>query len=147
MSERSYYNTNPFVSSYAALFFFNHMSIFVLLSVEFQEYDRLSSCRRPRQLDETTYNAIRLPGAKRGDDGSRSSKVEVLTTQVSFPSTVPEWVTVSGERLHEHSLDDDMIFDPISLTEAITPGAVESNLASGNYSMALRMAVHLKELL
>ena len=30
------------------------------------------------------YNAIRLLSGKRGDDGSRSSKVEVLTTQVSF---------------------------------------------------------------
>jgi periodic tryptophan protein 2 len=38
-----------------------------------------------------------------------------------------------------------MIFDPISLTEAITPGAVESKLASGDHSMALRMAVHLNE--
>jgi periodic tryptophan protein 2 len=95
--------------------------------------------------DETTYNAIRLPGAKRGDDGSRSSKVEVLTTQVSFSSTGREWATVSGEGLHVYSLDEDMIFDPISLTEAITPGAVESKLASGDYSMALRMAVHLNE--
>jgi hypothetical protein len=34
--------------------------------------------------DETTYNNLRLPGAKRGDDGSRTSKVEVLTTQVCF---------------------------------------------------------------
>ena len=95
--------------------------------------------------DETTYNAIRLPGAKRGDDGSRSSKVEVLTTQVAFSSTGREWATVSGEGLHVYSLDEDMIFDPISLTEAITPGAVESKLASGDHSMALRMAVHLNE--
>lgn len=95
--------------------------------------------------DETTYNALRLPGAKRGDDGSRSSKVEVLTSQVSFSSTGREWATVSGEGLHVYSLDEDMIFDPISLTEAITPGAVESRLSNGDYSMALRMAVHLNE--
>merc|ERR1712238_501640 len=78
--------------------------------------------------DETTYNAIRLPGAKRGDDGSRSSKVEVLTRQVAFSSTGREWSAVSGEGLHVYSLDEDMLFDPISLTEAITPAAVEMKL-------------------
>jgi periodic tryptophan protein 2 len=95
--------------------------------------------------DETTYNAIRLPGAKRGDDGSRSSKVEVLTRQVAFSSTGREWAAVSGEGLHVYSLDDDMLFDPISLTEAITPAAVESKLEQKHYSMALRMALHLNE--
>jgi periodic tryptophan protein 2 len=95
--------------------------------------------------DETTYNAIRLPGAKRGDDGSRSSKVEVLTRQVAFSSTGREWAAVSGEGLHVYSLDDDMLFDPISLTEAITPAAVESKLDQKSYSMALRMALHLNE--
>jgi periodic tryptophan protein 2 len=95
--------------------------------------------------DETTYNAIRLPGAKRGDDGSRSSKVEVLTRQVAFSSTGREWSAVSGEGLHVYSLDEDMLFDPISLTEAITPAAVEIKLLNKDYSMALRMSIHLNE--
>jgi len=95
--------------------------------------------------DETTYNALRLPGAKRGDDGSRSSKVEVLTRQVGFSSTGREWAAVSGEGLHVYSLDEDMLFDPISLTEAITPAAVETKLEQKSYSMALRMALHLNE--
>jgi len=95
--------------------------------------------------DETNYNAIRLPGAKRGDDGSRTSKVEVLTHQVAFSSTGREWAAVSGEGLHVYSLDEDMLFDPISLTESITPAAVEQKLASKDYSKALRMAVHLNE--
>jgi periodic tryptophan protein 2 len=95
--------------------------------------------------DETTYNALTLPGAKRGDDGSRKSRVEVLTSQVAFSSTGREWAAVSGEGLHVYSLDDDMIFDPISLTEAITPAAVEARLASGDYGVALRMAIHLNE--
>jgi periodic tryptophan protein 2 len=95
--------------------------------------------------DETNYNALRLPGAKRGDDGSRSSKVEVLTSQVSFSSTGREWAAVSSEGLHVYSLDEDMIFDPISLTENITPAAVESKIMSGDYSIALQMALHLNE--
>jgi periodic tryptophan protein 2 len=65
--------------------------------------------------------------------------------QVQFSSTGREWATVSGEGLHVYSLDEDMIFDPISLTEAITPSAVQSKLASGDYGLALRMAVHLSE--
>jgi periodic tryptophan protein 2 len=95
--------------------------------------------------DETTYNNLRLPGAKRGDDGSRTSKVEVLTTQVCFSSTGREWATVSGEGLHVYSLDEDMIFDPISLTESVTPGAVVLKLGNGEFGLALRMALHLNE--
>lgn len=95
--------------------------------------------------DETAHSGVRLPGAKRGDDGSRSSKVEVLTSQVAFSSTGREWAAVSGEGLHVYSLDEDMIFDPISLTEAITPLAVETKLANGDYGIALRMAIHLNE--
>jgi periodic tryptophan protein 2 len=86
-----------------------------------------------------------IPGAKRGDDGSRTSRVEVLAHQVTFSSTGREWAAVSGEGLHVYSLDDDMIFDPISLTEAITPGAVSAKVVSGNHGMALRMALHLNE--
>jgi periodic tryptophan protein 2 len=95
--------------------------------------------------DEATHNTLRLPGAKRGDDGSRTSKVEVLTMQVAFSNTGREWATVSMEGLHVYSLDDDMMFDPISLTETITPSSVENNLMEGNYSLALKMATHLNE--
>ena len=65
--------------------------------------------------------------------------------QVSFSPTGREWSIVSGEGLHIYSLDDDMIFDPISLTEAITPAAVEAKLAAAEYGLALRMAIHLNE--
>jgi len=88
---------------------------------------------------------MHLPGARRDDDGSRRSKVEVLTMAVSFSSTGREWAAVSGEGLHVYSLDEDMIFDPISLTEAITPAAVHSKLGLGDHGLALRMALHLNE--
>lgn len=65
--------------------------------------------------------------------------------QVAFSSTGREWAAVSGEGLHVYSLDEDMIFDPISITEAITPAAVLSKLALGDYGLALRMAIHLNE--
>jgi periodic tryptophan protein 2 len=95
--------------------------------------------------DETTYNAVTLPGAKRGDDGSRSSKVEVLTRQLGFSSTGREWAAVSGEGLHVYSLDDEMMFDPIQLSESVTPVAVQTKLNAGQYSLALRMAIYLNE--
>jgi len=97
------------------------------------------------EVDESTFNAMHLPGARRNDDGSRRSKVEVLTMAVSFSSTGREWAAVSGEGLHVYSLDEDMIFDPISLTEAITPAAVHSKLGLGDHGLALRMALHLNE--
>jgi periodic tryptophan protein 2 len=88
---------------------------------------------------------VRLPGAKRGDDGSRKSKVEVLTSQVAFSSTGREWAAVSGEGLHVYSLDEDLIFDPMSLTEVITPATISKKVSSGDYALALRMAIHLNE--
>lgn len=95
--------------------------------------------------DEATYNALAIPGAKRGDDGSRSSKVEVLTRQLAFSCTGREWAAVSGEGLHVYSIDDEMVFDPIQLTEEITPASVEAKVIAGKHSIALRMAIHLNE--
>ena len=71
--------------------------------------------------------------------------MEVLTTQVAFSPTGREWSTVSGEGLHVYSLDDDMIFDPLALTEAVTPSAVQANIRKGKYGMALLMSLHLNE--
>jgi len=90
-------------------------------------------------------SSIHLPGAKRGDDGSRKTRIEVMTKQVSFSPTGREWAAVSNEGLHIYSLDDDMIFDPISLTEEITPGSVLSNLYSGKHGVALVISLHLNE--
>mmetsp|Transcript_19430 Transcript_19430/g.28794 ORF Transcript_19430/g.28794 Transcript_19430/m.28794 type:complete len:893 (-) Transcript_19430:3154-5832(-) len=95
--------------------------------------------------DETNYNAIAMPGARRGDDGSRKSRVEVLTSQVAFSCTGREWAAVSGEGLHVYSLDDDMVFDPIFLTESVTPAGIQAKLSLGDFGTALRMAVHLNE--
>jgi periodic tryptophan protein 2 len=99
-------------------------------------------------IDASTYNASTLPGAKRGDDGSMLLKgVEVRTRQIVFASTGREWGVVSEEGLHIYSLDDDMIFDPISMLEQeiITPATIEHKLSSREYSIALRMALYLNE--
>lgn len=88
---------------------------------------------------------LHVPGAKRLDDGSRKSLQEVLTLQVSFSATGREFSTISTEGLHIYSLDEDMIFDPIGLTESITPSAVMARLKNKEYGTALRMSMHLNE--
>jgi periodic tryptophan protein 2 len=96
--------------------------------------------------DETDYQRGHMPGAKRGDDGSRTSKVEVLTHQVAFCQTGREWAAVSGEGwLQIYSLEDDLVFDPVALTEEITPAAVARKLALEEYGLALRTALALNE--
>lgn len=97
--------------------------------------------------DETDYQRGSLPGARRGDDGSRHSRVEVLTHQVAFCSTGREWAAVSGEGwLQIYSLEDDLIFDPVALTEEITPAAVARKLSQQEYGLALRTALALNEM-
>ena len=56
------------------------------------DLSRLRSLNSWSEL-EASHNAVQFPGAKRGDDGSRSSKVEVLSMQVAFSSTGREWAT------------------------------------------------------
>lgn len=90
-------------------------------------------------------NGVHLPGARRGDDGSRSSKVEVLTLQVRFSSTGREWAAISMEGLHVYSLDEDMVFDPMDLTEEMTPAAVKAHLSGCDYGRALQLSLHLNE--
>ena len=68
-----------------------------------------------------------------------------MSLQVAFSSTGREWATVSNEGLHVYSLDDDATFDPVALDEAVTPGAVQSNLLRGDYGKALRMSLYLNE--
>lgn len=98
-----------------------------------------------RDSDDEVDYGVHLPGSKRGDDGSRKSRVEVMTSQVAFSMTGREWAAVSNEGLHVYCLDDDMIFDPVSLTEEITPGAIKSSLMAKKYGKALLMSLHLNE--
>ena len=95
--------------------------------------------------DDNKSRAFLLPGARRGDDGSRKSRVEVLTRQLSFSSTGREWAAVSGEGLHVYALDDELGFDPMGLSEETTPQAIFHNLAIQDYDKALLMALHLNE--
>jgi periodic tryptophan protein 2 len=96
--------------------------------------------------DVTTYNALQLPGAQRGDDGSLLNKsIEIRTLQVVLSTTGREFSVVSGEGLLIYRLDDDFIFDPVLMNEAITPASIEQKLSSREFSLALRMSLNLNE--
>ena len=86
-----------------------------------------------------------LPGAKRMDDGSRKSKREVKTSCIGFSGTGTDFAAVTTEGLLVWSLDSDMVFDPVALTEEVTPSAVASNIAKGLHGQALAMALLLNE--
>jgi len=86
-----------------------------------------------------------LPGAKRSDDGSRRTKTEVRCKQLSFCSTGREFSVVTTEGLLIYRLDDDMVFDPIALTEAVTPNSVWTALTNQEWSRALTLSLILSE--
>lgn len=86
-----------------------------------------------------------LPGARRQDDGTRKTKREVLASAVQFSSTGRDFATVTTEGLLIYSLDDDMVFDPIALTEDVTPSAVASAVTKGKWGEGLIMALLLNE--
>lgn len=96
--------------------------------------------------DEAEYKKGAIPGAKRGDDGSRTSRVEVLTYQVAFCSTGREWAAVSGEGwLQIYSLEESLVFDPIDFSQEISPATVFWHLSLSQYGLALGTALALNE--
>ena len=95
--------------------------------------------------DFDNSNNVMLPGARRQDDGTRRSKREVLASAVAFSSTGREFAAVTTEGMLVYSLDDDMVFDPIALTEDVTPSAVASAVTKGKWGEGLIMALLLNE--
>lgn len=89
--------------------------------------------------------SLSLPGARRQDDGARKSVIEATTTAVAFSTSGREWSAITGDGLHIYSLENDMMFDPLSLDEAITPEHIQKAMDNGEIVLALRMAVHLNE--
>jgi periodic tryptophan protein 2 len=90
-------------------------------------------------------NAYALPGAKRQDDGTRKTKLEVRSSCVKFSSTGRGFSAVTTEGLLCYALDEDLIFDPIALTEDVTPSAVSKSVKSHQFGQGLAMALLLNE--
>lgn len=90
-----------------------------------------------------------LPGVTKGtsaaNDGSRTTRADIMSSCVRFSPTGREWVAATTQGLQIFGLDDDMIFAPTDLDVNITPQAVEAALARQEYSLAVNMALHLNE--
>lgn len=71
-----------------------------------------------------------LPGAKRGDAGSRRTRPEVRVMSVDFAPTGRAFCAASTEGLLVYSLDTEFVFDPFDLDIDITPSTIMSTLES-----------------
>lgn len=75
-----------------------------------------------------------LPGAKRGDDGSRTTRPEVRVTSVGFSPTGRSFCAASTEGLLIYSLDTEFVFDPFDLDISITPSSILATLDAARNS-------------
>ncbi|THC96868.1 hypothetical protein EYZ11_003638 [Aspergillus tanneri] len=69
-----------------------------------------------------------LPGAKRGDAGTRTTRPEVRVTSVDFSPTGRAFCAASTEGLLIYSLDTEFLFDPYDLDIDITPSTILATL-------------------
>jgi periodic tryptophan protein 2 len=86
-----------------------------------------------------------LPGAQRGDLSKRRYRRDARTNCVRFSATGRSWAAASTEGLLIYSLDESTSFDPFDLTLDLTPESILSTLESGEYLVALVMALRLNE--
>ena len=87
-----------------------------------------------------------LPGAQRGDLSKRRYRRDARTNCVRFSATGRSWAAASTDGLLIYTLDAGTTFDPFDLSLDLTPESVLSTLASGEYLVALVMALRLNEL-
>ena len=89
-----------------------------------------------------------LPGAGKGNiknDGSRSTKAEMLTAAVGFSSTGHEWAAATTQGLQIFSLDEGLLFAPTDLDVSITPQSIAAAIVRQEFTLAINMALHLGE--
>ena len=84
-------------------------------------------------------------GKSKLNDGSRTTRPEVVTSALRFSPTGRDWAVATTQGLQIFSLDDAMMFAPTDLDVAITPQAVNRAVAREEFSLAVNMALHLGE--
>ncbi|KAL4815360.1 WD40-repeat-containing domain protein [Aspergillus spinulosporus] len=77
-----------------------------------------------------------LPGAKRGDAGSRTTRPEVRVSCVDFSPTGRSFCAASTEGLLIYSLDTEFLFDPFDLDISITPASILSTVEAAKKAAA-----------
>lgn len=98
-----------------------------------------------REENEGGNVVMRLPGVKRGDMASRSTKPEIRVFSLQYSPTGQSWAAATTEGLLIYSLDTSLVFDPFHLDMGITPESIRSTLHMKEYSTALMMALKLNE--
>lgn len=88
---------------------------------------------------------VSLPGASKGDLSKRRYRRGARTNCVRFSATGRSWAAASTEGLLIYSLDESTTFDPFDLSLDLTPETILSTLHSGDYLVALIMALRLSE--
>ncbi|KAF3479545.1 periodic tryptophan protein 2 [Arthroderma uncinatum] len=81
-----------------------------------------------------------LPGARRGDDGARTTRPEVRVMAAAFSPTGRSFCAASTEGLLIYSLDNDMIFDPFDLDISITPDSILATVAAAKKAASLQLS-------
>ena len=84
-----------------------------------------------------------LPGAQRGDAGTRKKAAEVRVSGVAFSPTGRAFTTATTEGLLVYSLDAGVEFDPFDLDVDVTPESTLATLRKGEALKALVMAFRL----
>lgn len=88
-----------------------------------------------------------LPGAQHSklNDGSRTTKAELMTSAIQFSPTGREWAAASTQGLQIFALDEALLFAPIELDESVTPQTIALAVANHDYARALTMALLFNE--
>jgi periodic tryptophan protein 2 len=81
-----------------------------------------------------------LPGAKRGDAGTRKTRPEVRVTAVDFSPTGRAFCAASTEGLLVYSLDTEFVFDPFDLDIDITPTTILATLDAAKKAHSMNTA-------
>lgn len=87
----------------------------------------------------------RIPGSKRGDAGSRTTRPEVRVTSLSFSPAGRAFSAATTEGLMIYSLDATTQFDPFDLDVDVTPASTIKVLERKDYVRALAMAFRLND--
>ncbi len=95
--------------------------------------------------DPLGQQAIKLPGARKGDGSSRAPKPEVRVSSLQFSPDGRDFAAATTEGLLVYSLDSRLVFDPFELSEEVTPAAVRRALSEGEHARGLLLSLRLNE--
>lgn len=109
--------------------------------------DNLDAARDDNGIGGKPPSVKIAPGSNSSklNDGSRTSRPEVITSALKFSPTGREWAVATTQGLQIFALDENILFAPTDLDIAITPQAISLALSRQEFQLAINMALHLGE--